>query len=39
MKGVLERAVIIGSYEAQIGETKSRHEVIRDCRVQEFWYI
>jgi len=31
MKGVLERAVIIGPYEAQIEETKSWHEVIREC--------
>jgi len=39
MKGVLEKAAIIGPYEAQIRETKSWHDVIRDCRVQEFWYI
>jgi hypothetical protein len=30
-KGVLERAVIIGPYKAQIEETKSWHEVIREC--------
>jgi len=36
---ILERAVIIGPYAAQIRETKSWHEVIRDCKVQEFWCI
>jgi len=36
---VLENPVIIGPYEAQIRKTNPWHEVIRDCRVQEFWYI
>jgi len=39
IKGVLERAVTIGPYEAQIRKTKSWHQVIRACREQEFWYI
>jgi len=34
---VLERAVIIEPYEANIRNKKLWHEVISDCRVQEFW--
>ena len=36
---VLERAVIIVPYEAQVRKTQIWHEGVRDWRVQEFWCI